>query len=217
MPVFKTDTNALQYGRLVGQAYYGHPRTFLEEEELEIRMNLARFRTIEAIRFSERLMVGRGLCQEVRGLDGTIDSLVDFVDEIDGKRARKVRKFNQMQEQGLPLPHRAPRSPQNVSARRSALFGGSDIPEGFLEDMYEGILKEEIVAFVELMRWMLVQDAITQMVELHELEFMNDIWTLKTSTLDRHTAELKHGSNRVKQDDRSFHGRPNRDRGTVAA
>ncbi len=66
-----------------------------------------------------------------------------------------------------------------------------------------------------LRRERITGEVVRKLCDDHELERMNGIWTLKVSTSDAHRAEKRsgrHPKNRIKWDDRSYHGRPRRDR-----
>lgn len=218
MPVVKDARGGLRYGRLTEFSYREHPSDFLSPDEFAGRVAVARSRVLDIVRFTETPLSGKGLCHEVCGLTADMESLVDYVDECDSRRANNVRKAKKWYRHGLQPNRSLPRSPQHRARRRSALFGGVDLPEGYLEDTYDPLItQDERDGFVDLMRWLVIRDAIAAMIEQHELEWMNGVWYVKVSTLDAHRSGKKKKANRVKQDDRSFHGRPNRDRGKIAA
>lgn len=184
-------------------------------EEYEVRLNEARMRVLDAIRFASRPLWGRGMNHEVRINGSQIEDLTDFVDMHDRKRANKVRKQRQREaKQGLaPTEHRL-RSPQHIGKRRRALFRHSDIPSGY----FPRASRYELDRFVDLMRWYLIEAAIMEMYERHEIALLNNNWYVKVSVMDNHWPARRdrqhaHGSHsRIKWDDRSFHGRPRRDR-----
>lgn len=181
------------------------------EGEYDKRLEEARSRIIETIRFYTRPLHGRGLNHEVPMPGPDFAQLASLVDFKDGKRARRLRKQRLRERLFSLAPHeRRLRSPQDIKRRRSALFSANDLPDGFFNGME--INEFEITDFVERMRREIIQAAITLMWGHQELEYLNDTWYIKVSVLDRHIAERKRGkgsSNKVKRDDRSFHGRPN--------
>ncbi len=153
----------------------------------------------------------RGMNHEIRAVGSCIEDLANFVDRQDRQRSHNLRKQRQRAvKQGLtPGEHRL-RSPQEVARRRRALFRHSDIPRGY----FEKIPPYELDRFVDLMRWYLIEAAIIEMYEHYEIELINDDWYIKVSIMDDHrSARRSHKPRRhVKRDDRSFHGRPHRDR-----
>jgi len=182
-----------------------------DPDEYESRLEEARTRTIETIRFYTRPSCGRGLNHEVQTPDPDLAELASLVDFKDGKRARRLQK-QRLRERLFSLApnERRLRSPQDIKRRRSAIFSASDLPDGYFNGV--AINNFEITDFVERIRRMIIEAAITQMWGNHELEYLNGTWYIKVSVLDRHIAERKRGkgsSSKVKRDDRSFHGRPN--------
>jgi hypothetical protein len=95
--------------------------------------------------------------------------------------------------------------------RRSHLFGGNDIPPGFLG---RRVSQATIDEFVQYMRWILIERAVESLWADMSLELVGGIWSVKVSSMDEHRLS-KRRTNTVKRDDRSWHGRPNRDRTRV--
>jgi hypothetical protein len=185
-----------------------------ESKEYEVRLAEARFRIIEAIRYDQRPLYGRGFNNEVESLGPDFAELAKYVDLIDGKRANRLKKQRiRERKYGLGPNERRLRSPQDLKRRRSAIFSGGDFPPGF----FKGIIINQIEfdELVEQVRLSIIEAAIMQMWNEFELEYLNDTWYVKIFALDQHIADRKRGNRRshqVKTDDRSFHGRPNRDR-----
>lgn len=183
-------------------------------KEYEARLEEAKFRIIEAIRFAQRPLYGRGLNNEVESLGPDFAELAKYVDLIDSKRATRLKKQRIRERKfGLGATERRLRSPQNIRRRRSAVFSGDDFPPGFFKGTVLNQAEFDII--VEKVRRSIFEAAIVQMWNEFELEYLNDTWYVKIFALDRHIADHKRGkprSTQVKTDDRSFHGRPNRDR-----
>lgn len=183
-------------------------------KEYEARLAEAKFRIIEAIRYAQRPLCGRGFNTEVESLGPDFAELAKYVDLIDGKRAARLKKQRIRERKfGLGPTERRLRSPQNIRRRRSAIFSGDDFPPGFFKGTV--VNQAEFDTIVEKIRRSIFEAAIVQMWNDFELEYLNDTWYVKIFALDRHIADHKKGkprSTQVKTDDRSFHGRPNRDR-----
>lgn len=227
MPIIRDASGHARYVSIDTTFYKERPEDFLGSgEEYKKRVRIARMRVLEAIRFADVPLTGRGTCHEVKSVDNSVDTLTDFVDAFDGRRANKVRKQRHRESKHLTAQHeRRLKSPQDTKRRRSALISGSEICPSFFRREY-GFQenKHEREQFVDLMRWWLLNAAIEQMVEDHELFCVGTTWYVPVSILDRHEPARKQrkrrsarSSKRTKQDDRSFHGLPNRDRGRVAA
>lgn len=191
-----------------------------EPDEYLKRIEEARSRIIETIRFYKRPLCGRGLNHEVHTSGPDFAELAQLVDFKDGKRARRLRK-QRLRERLFSLApnERRLRSPQDIKRRRSAIFSANDLPNGYFNGVT--INEFEITDFVESIRRFIIEVAIAKMWQDQEMEYLNDAWYIKVSVLDRHIADRNRGKRRstqVKLDDRSFHGKPNRDRKkTVAA
>lgn len=209
------------------------PEYFLgNEEEYQKRLAVARTIILESIRFSSNPLAGRGMAHEVVPgnidsdiqVDARLESLVDLVNEADSLRANRVRLQRQYDQSLYRFGRR--RSPQDVKRRRSALFSGSEIcPSYFLREYgeYEES-DQEREELVDVIRWRLIFAAAQQMMQRAELVRIGDSWYIPVSVMDAHdpAREQRHrksqrSSKQTKHDDRSFHGRPNRDRGKIAA
>lgn len=205
------------------EVYGDKPEDFFQTDpkEYERRLERARKRVLEAIRFASVPLSGRGTCHEVRideTLGSCIEQLVDYVDRVDGRRVAKKRRQNRRNAgRGLYVEHYRIRSPQDIKRRRSALFGGTDIPAGHFGR--RKMSQAEVDRFVDLMRWYLIEDAVRVMHDRHELQLVGGIWYVPVSVMDAHVTNRRpaRSGRRVKQDERSFHGRPNRDRPRIAA
>jgi len=208
--------------------YTDRPRDFFvgRDAEYDRRVAEGRFRVIEAFRFASVPLSGRGMCHEVRGIGTTGEHLTNFVDTYDSRRIKEVRKQRAVDGvEGLVSLDWRRSSPQNITRRRSGLFSGSDVTRGFFYHKgVHDVSKQERAGFVDLMRWYVLQDAIQLMIDKQEISVINDVWYIKVSVLDAHAParrqrrhKSQQSSKRVKQDDRSFHGRPNRDRVRTAA
>lgn len=222
MPLIRDSRGYVRYIPFDAPFYKERPTDFLGNgEEYEKRVAIARIRVLEAVRFASVPLTGRGTCHEVRSAEPTMESLTDFVDRFDGRRINAVRK--QRRRTMHPNEHRL-RSPQDIKKRRSALISGREIcPNFFVREYGFRETKREREQFVDLMRWWLLYAAIKEMVACNELTIVNDIWYVPVSVMDTHgpaRAQRRHksqrSSHRVKRDDRSYHGRPNRDRGKIA-
>lgn len=195
-----------------------HPSDFFRDkpEEYVRRTERAQKKVCDAIRFAERPLSGLGTCHEFAinpmSSKSAVGQLADFANTYDDRRAKKVRAQRHREATvGLaPHEHRL-RSPQNLFRRRSILFGGRDIPVDFFN---RKVHVSEIDQFVQQMRWTLIEEAIEEMYASGKLELVGDIWSVRVSDMDAHRLSTQR-SNRVKRDDRSWHGRPNRDRSRV--
>lgn len=195
--------------------YADRPEDFFQSDsnEYRLRVDRARRRVLEVIRYASRPLGNRGTCHEIR-IDAArgdcIEQLVDYIDRVDGRRvaqARRQRGWSATLE--LASEYRV-RSPQDIKRRRSALFGGKDIPPSHFG---RKMSQAEVDRFVDLMRWLLIEEAVRIMHEQHELELVGDVWYVPVSVMDGYRLSRRQTlGSRVKQDDRSFHGRPNRDR-----
>lgn len=184
-----------------------------DQPELQKRVMRARERVLDVIRFTSTPLSGRGTCHEiqVRGGhldDASIEQLTDYVDRIDGQRAHRARWVRQTAEHSDIAPSRRWRSPQDVKRRRSALFGGKDVPPGYFG---RRVSQREIDRFVDLMRWCLIEEAIRVMHAQHELVLVGDVWYVPVSVMDGHRRrrQAHRPGFRVKYDDRSHHGETN--------
>lgn len=217
MPIIR---NASGHSRYISEE---RPEKFFlgNEEEYRRRVAEARNRVIDTIRFAAVPLTGTGTCHEVYGVGPELKNLTNFVDLRDGRRSRLlVEQRTREENEGLaPHEHRR-RAPQDIKRRRSALFGGTDIPGGYFRNKYgRRFTREERAQFIDRMRWHLINDAVMEMFAKDEIARLNDIWYVKVSVVDAHPSARRQrrrkshrSSHRVKRDDRSFHGRPNRDR-----
>lgn len=179
--------------------------------EYRLRIAEARYRIIEVIRHFKRLDYGRGFNNEVHGLGRDFSELANFVDRIDSKRAHNLQKQRLREcQQSLAPGERRLRSPQNLKRRRSAIFSGEDFPRGFFKNI--AINQIEFANLVDQVRHSIIEVAVAQMWSELEIDHVDDIWYLKVTVLDRHIAAHKHHPTQVPINDRSWHGRPNRDR-----
>jgi hypothetical protein len=194
----------------------GNPEDFFidDPDEYHRRIGEARYRVIETIRFHQRPLCGRGFNHQVDADGPDFDELAKFIDLIDGRRARRLQK-QRIRERMFSLApgERRLRSPQDIKRRRSAIFSGDDFPDGHFEGV--SINKFEFDDLVDKVRRHIIEAAISKMWREYEIEYHNGTWTIKVSVLDQHIANKRTGkrrSTKVKLDDRSFHGHPNRDR-----
>lgn len=211
MPIVRDSRGHATYVSF-NEFYKQRPSEFFQDNptEYRARINEARSRVLEAIRFASRPLWGRGTNHEIRAIGICIEDLANFVDLSDRTRTDNLRKQRRREtKQGLiPGEHRL-RSPQEIARRRRALFRHSDIPQGY----FRRISKHELDRFVDLMRWYLIEAAVAEMHECHEIELINNDWYVKVSVMDDHRDSRRRQPRRqVKWDDRSFHGRPRRDR-----
>lgn len=193
------------------------PEVFFKDDPDEYayakRIEEARFRVIEIIRFHERPLCGRGLNHDMKTRTPDFAELAVDIDRIDGRRMRRARQQRLNPALFLTPGDIKVRIPQDVKKRRSAIFSANDFPEGYFHDAE--ISEQEIFHYVEKLRLRIIEAAIVAMWESHEIEHLNGIWQIKVTVLDRHVADHSTGrgrSTKVKRDDRSFHGKPNRDR-----
>lgn len=193
-----------------------NPEVFFEDDpdEYDKRIEESRFRVIEAIRFNVRPLCGRGLNHDMKTKTPNFAELAMQIDRIDGKRARNLRHQRVREALFSLAPNeRRKRSPQDVKKRRSAIFSADDFPDGYFHDTETS--EQEIFHFVEKVRQSIIEVAIVKMWRDLEIEYIDGNWQIKPKVLDRHVADAKKpkgSSSKVKRDDRSFHGKPNRDR-----
>lgn len=219
MPLTEDADGETTYVSVADLAQEFYPSDFLASSQVyKERLAAAKFRCIEVIRFSETPLYGKGLCAQLESVGTTVYEVADFINGVDSKRIKRLRRQRRREKlRGLEPGEWRLRSPQPRSKRRSALFSATDIPSGYFEDHFGFSLStSELERFVDIMRLLLIQEALEQMIEAHELERVGDIWLMKVSALDEHTKRA-HRRRNVKRDDRSFYGRPNRDRGSSAA
>lgn len=201
------------------------PEFFFRGNDAEYlrRVAIARRRILSAISTTRVPLAGRGTNHEFR-VDVTKGSrvtlLVDYIDAKDGRQARRLvdqKKERKRQRPETPRgespqtrPHpRRRRSPQDVKRRRSALFGGKDIPQDYAKE--HNLHQTDIDLLVEIMRWRLMEDAVWAMYACHELMFVGDTWYVPVSVMDEYKRRGR-SKDDIKNDFRPFHGRPNRDR-----
>ena len=198
------------------------PEVFFQDnsKEFDVRIQEARSRVLEIVRHHVRPLCGRGRCLEVQDVGESIDDFANFIDNNDNRRSRRlIRQRRHEQFHGRNWSERRLRSPQNVQLRRSALFSGADIPVGYFDSRNVSI--DEHDRFVDLMRWYIIRTAIAHMKSHNEIECVNGIWAVKVSVMDKHPAAQKDRrrkpkrSRQTKNDNRSYHGRPQRDRGRL--
>lgn len=201
----KSYVSAHEYFRDIGPEFFfrGNDAEYLR------RVAEARRRVLRIIRNARTPLSGRGTNHEVR-VDLTkgrrVQLLADYIDAVDGHRARRVRKQRPRRPSGGPMRNAGlARSPQNVRHRRSALFGGGDIPQQFIDEHNLG--QTSVDQLVERMRWLLVEDAILAMYTKGELTFVNDTWYVSVHTMD--AFNKKRNRRRRIKNDRSWHGRAN--------
>ena len=187
------------------------------DDEYVKRVAEARYRVLRAISTTGKPLTGRGTCHEItislatdpdETRHGHVARLVDYVDAKDGNRARRVRKQRSRRSSGGPARNAGlVRSPQDIKRRRSALFGGTDIPLDYIK--MHRLTQTDVNLLVELMRWHLVEDAILEMYSDEELVLIDCTWYVSVQTMDtyRHTSHPRHLKN-----DRSWHGRANNKR-----
>lgn len=186
---------------------------FKRRKDYKARVRVARRRVLDVIRFASPVPLrGYGHNHEIRIDPSSVKSplvqLAHLVDETDGRRARAIR----CQSESHLVPGAHLRSPQDIKWRRSTLFGGKDIPMEY----YNHMPQAEINRVVDTMRWIMICDAIEKMHRRQELVLLGDRWLVSVSVMDRHIRRVTRRPS-VKRDDRSFHGRPNRDRHLVVA
>lgn len=222
MPIVRA-TNGRSIFVSVEQLFLGeYPEDILRNNaEYQRRLKEAKYRILEVIRYAAVPLSGRGTCHEVHGIGPRAEHLAEFVDLRDGRRAELLKKQRKLEKAGrLPAGERRRKSPQRISRRRSALFSGTDIPDGYFRSKYNcHVGREERGRFVDLMRRQLFESAIISMYAADELVRLNDVWYVKVSIMDVHPGARRGrrhksaaSSKRTKTDDRSFHGKPNRDR-----
>ncbi|RYF29084.1 MAG: hypothetical protein EOO17_02805 [Chloroflexi bacterium] len=192
-----------------------HPSDFLNPQTYTERLLEARRRVLEIIRFLDQNHSDRGLNHQVRCADGTLNTFTNFIDKHDGRKSKRVRKQGHSKRVRSFGGFRV-KSPQNLRNRRRSLFSLDDVPVLFFDEYARNSRVYE--HFIDLMRWHLLREAIRQMIDEHEIELLNGIWHVKVTVLDIHRGCGKRSKKAsIKRDDRSYHGRPNRDRGRTAA
>lgn len=218
MPIVRDGSGRSVFRRLP-QLDTAHPRDFFRgnPEGYTVRVQRARHKVLDTIRFLEDTAAGPGLCHEFP-VDTHLNSspthqLANFVHYHDDRRAKRLREQRYREATVGLAPHEPRlRAPQRLSKRRSHLFGGTDIPRHYFgSDVSAG----EISHFVQYMRWLLVVDAIEALVADEMLLYFNGAWEVPVSAMDEHRLRRKQSGGRVKRDDRSWHGKPNRDRDRV--
>jgi len=138
--------------------------------------------------------------------------LVFMIDAFDGYRARRRRAQMEAGDWQSELVKAPPPIdvPQSLQYRRAWLFGAHDIPLLLVSQMPSG----EVHAHVEAVRYRLMELALAGMHERKDLWFFpeQELWQVRVSVMDAFRTRHHRHTNRVKVDDRSVHGRPNRDR-----
>lgn len=214
MPIIKDASGRSIYAPLP-QLTTAHPADFFMDnpEEFARRVERARRKVLDAIRFAERPLSGLGTCHEfvidLSSPKSSIVQLADYANSYDDRRAKRVRSQRRRELNGglAPGEHRL-RSPQSLFRRRSTLFSGKEIPINYFDGR---VSPTEIDQFVQRMRWLLMSDAVEYLHACGTLELVGGVWSVRVSEMDIH--RLRPGkANPVKYDDRSWHGRPNRDR-----
>lgn len=221
MPVMASPNGHYVY-QPVHERITAHPSDFFFDDldEYGHRIEHARRKVLDAIRFAERPLSGVGTCHvfnaDTSVVGDAIEQLAHFADHYDDRRASRLRSQRSREaEYGLaPHEHRL-RSPQNIFRRRSVLFSGADIPGEYFDVKPH---KVELEAFVQTMRYQLIRDAVEYLYGCGSLELVENTWLVRVSVMDAHRlGSEQNGKARIKRDDRSWHGRPNRDRLREAA
>lgn len=212
MPIVKDPSGHSIYVP-IPQLATADPAEFFSPEEYGRRIERARRKVLDAIRFAERPLSGLGTCHnfaiDQSSPKSAVEQLADYADRCDDRRASKVRSQRLREARnGLAPYERRLRSPQPLHRRRSHLFGGKDIPLAYFG---RRVSQATIDEFVQYMRWILIERAVESLWADMSLELVGDIWSVKVSRMDNHRLS-KRQTNAVKRDDRSWHGRPNRDR-----
>ena len=191
------------------------PADFLKDSIYSNRLIEARRRILEVIRFHGKPLLGRGYNHEISGIGTSLEQLTEFVDKLDGKKSRRVRK--QADKSVRRFGGFTINSPQDMKRRRRSLFSLDDVSPLFFSKL--SLATRDYEPFIDLMRWHLLRDALEIMIKTHEIELVNESWYVKVSVLDVHRGcgTNKKRKPSVKHDDRSYHGRPNRDRYRAAA
>jgi len=185
-----------------------HPRDFLDSKTYKSRVALARRIILNVIL---HLQKGRPLNDAVLLDSDRSEDLANFIDGIDGSRSRRARK--QPSRSTNFVSNYRIRSPQDIKRRRRRLFSLDDVPVLLHSELINHDYK-----FLDVMRWHLIHDAIVQMMRDDELWFMDGVWQVRVTAMDKHRGCGHHRSRHGKKyDQRPFHGRPNRDRGLIAA
>lgn len=223
MPIVRDDKGRAVYVPFDG-FFKEHPRDFFTEnhDEYQARVRAARHRVLEIIRFAAVPLCGRGMNHVVKA-GPTVANLADFVEKYDGEKCRRVRNYRAHKKvAGREMFQQHLRSPQDIKRRRRTLFRHSDIPQGWFGQ--RKFTQSDLDRFVDLMRWYLIEEAIKQMLNEHQITCLDGLWTVRVSVMDDHQParkERRRNRSNVKHDDRSYHGRPKRDRNrkvaTVAA
>lgn len=144
------------------------------------------------------------------------EQLLIMVDTYDGFMARlHVEQAESEQDNLGPLVRdgRRVRQPQDLRRRRSAIFGGADLPP----DVSSSLTKAEVYGLVDMIRRELIREAMENMLdELDLFSVREDEWQLRPSAMDRYYLAEKpdHGPG-IKPDNRSYHGHPQSHRGRV--
>lgn len=186
-----------------------HPKDFLEDHVYRRRIMLAKSRVLDTILYLRQ----NGEYNDTVYLQSShLYDLASFVDGIDGARCRRKRATSGHRTASTNSGHRI-RSPQGMKRRRRSLFSLDDIPHSWL--LYDQTARQmrEYESFLDLMRWHLIHEAISEMHQANELWFMDGVWQVQTRVMDLHRGcGLRSRKPKVKRDDRSYHGRPSRDR-----
>lgn len=152
--------------------------------------------------------------REYQSLNDPFEQLVYVLDAYDGYRARRRRQqtettWNSTLIESPPLVY----APQTHQYRRSWLFGALDIPQLLLTRMPA----QEVTIHVEAVRYQLILQAASDLRDTGELWYFIDqeLWQVPVHVMDEYRCGgRRRPANRVKVDERTVHGRLNRDRGT---
>jgi len=188
------------------------PADFLSGAVYAERLELARHIILDVIRHNRVLPAGKGFNPEVQAVTGTYDtsSLIDFINNQDARRSLKVRAQNR-HGHDTSFGYRGIKSPQDINRRRRRLFSLDDVSVLFYDA--NAIKRKKYEPFLDLMRWHVLHDALLQMIDQHEIEFIDGTWLAKVTIIDeRRGCGRRKRKRKIKHDNRSYHGRPQRDR-----
>ena len=194
--------------------YSEHPRDFLDETTYAERLELAKSIILRVV------LSLREKNDTVYDVGSSPADFADFIDGLDGSRSRRARLVSASDSTQRFAGSYRIRSPQHMARRRRRLFSLDDIEGAQLLFDCRARGNRDYESFLDLMRWHLIHDAAIQMIEKRDMWCMNDIWQIRPMLMDHYrsrTPKGRKGQNSVKVDDRSFHGRPNRDRGRMVA
>lgn len=201
-------------------AYVDESSFFSEHPKDFLKTSIYRERIAEARRIILRTVLRLGPPSRPNDslfLESSLsEDLASFVDGLDRARSLRVREQALLGAMKFGGEWRV-RSPQQMLHRRRTLFSLDDIPGSWLFFDPASRQRRDYEPFIDLMRWHLIHDAVKEMLNEQEIWHMNGIWQIAPSVMDAHRLRSSRGKKSVKTDDRSFHGRPNRDRKRTAA